>query len=214
MKPSCVYCLNENAETRDHIPPKCFFPKNVSTNINRITVPCCEPCRKQQKDDEFVRNVLTSVEAVEDHPAIASDISERRNRSFWNAPPKGLKLLEIIKKVEVVTPGGIYLGDRYAFTLRDSRMDKFMERAARAVMFDAYGETYFAARFEWVLNPDIPVTFPSAAPETSKRKQVADIFSYVVTPRVETKTSWVIMVFYQRVQILAKLDPPINSSRR
>ncbi len=206
MKASCVYCPSKDAPTRDHIPPRGFFPEKIPTNLNIITVPCCERCRKEQKDDEFIRNVLTSVEIVEDHPSISSDVSARRNRSIWNAPSKGLELFEIIKRVEVVSPGGIYLGDRYAFKLRNPRVDKFMERVTRAVIFDAHGQSYVEARFGWVLNPGIPVDILRAAPEACKRKQVADIFSYIATPQNGTGTSWVMMVFYGRVQILSRLD--------
>ena len=53
----CVYCRSPEDLTRDHIPPKSFFPKPRPNNL--ITVPCCRTCHKEfTENDEYLRNYL------------------------------------------------------------------------------------------------------------------------------------------------------------
>lgn len=67
-KKLCVYCRSPEELTRDHIPPKSFFPQPRPTNL--ITVPCCIDCHRGfTKDDEYLRNLLIFVDGNEGHPA-------------------------------------------------------------------------------------------------------------------------------------------------
>ena len=53
----CVNCRSPEDLTRDHIPPKSFFPKPRPNNL--ITVPCCRTCHKEfTENDEYLRNYL------------------------------------------------------------------------------------------------------------------------------------------------------------
>jgi hypothetical protein len=60
MKHICYYC-NEIATTKEHTPPKCFFPKKKDLpsgspdyRKNLITVPSCEKHNTgRSKDDEY-----------------------------------------------------------------------------------------------------------------------------------------------------------------
>jgi hypothetical protein len=62
---STCYCCHEQATSREHVPPKCIFPRKVP-NVQRdyrrnlFTVPSCE-LHNQAKthDDEYLRAVLT-----------------------------------------------------------------------------------------------------------------------------------------------------------
>ncbi len=42
----CAYCSSENANTKDHVPPKLIFPKSIRPTLqnNLIKVPCCFKC--------------------------------------------------------------------------------------------------------------------------------------------------------------------------
>lgn len=56
-KKLCVYCHSPKDLTRDHIPPKSFFPRPRPTNL--ITVPCCRNCHEELTGkDEYFRNYL------------------------------------------------------------------------------------------------------------------------------------------------------------
>ncbi len=52
----CYLCGTTENLTREHIPPKCLFPKPVPTNLRLHTVPCCYPCNNSaSQDDEYLR---------------------------------------------------------------------------------------------------------------------------------------------------------------
>lgn len=52
MNNSCVYC-GDYADTRDHVPSKCFLDEPYPDNLK--VVPCCRKCNnKFSKDEEYV----------------------------------------------------------------------------------------------------------------------------------------------------------------
>jgi hypothetical protein len=54
MSDRCYLCGSTAQLTRDHVPPKGFFPTPLPSNL--ITVPCCQACNASyQLDDEAVR---------------------------------------------------------------------------------------------------------------------------------------------------------------
>ena len=56
-KKLCVYCRSPKDLTRDHIPPRSFFPPPRPTDL--ITVPCCCNCHEEfTENDEYLRNYL------------------------------------------------------------------------------------------------------------------------------------------------------------
>ena len=56
-KKLCVYCRSSTDLTRDHIPPKSFFPAPRPTDL--ITVACCRECHEEStENDEYLRNYL------------------------------------------------------------------------------------------------------------------------------------------------------------
>src|SRR4028119_384032 len=60
------YCCEQTATTKDHIPPKCFFPekKYLSSNSpdyrsHLITIPSCsEHNNSRSRDDEYTAAVI------------------------------------------------------------------------------------------------------------------------------------------------------------
>ena len=64
----CVNCRSPEDLTRDHIPPKSFFPKPRPNNL--ITVPCCRTCHKEfTENDEYLRNYLIFSSQCRGHAA-------------------------------------------------------------------------------------------------------------------------------------------------
>lgn len=57
MRPTaCIYC-GKDADTRDHVPPKCFLRTPYPANL--ITVPSCRTCNNNaSKDEEYCRVVV------------------------------------------------------------------------------------------------------------------------------------------------------------
>lgn len=51
---TCYLCGSSTNLTRDHVPPKCLFPRPRPSNL--LTLSCCHPCNNSaSKDDEYLR---------------------------------------------------------------------------------------------------------------------------------------------------------------
>lgn len=118
IKPSCVYCGRVDASDHDHVPPLCLFPKPPA---DAITVPSCRQCNVNHgRDDERVRNLLTSLASTESHPAVLGHVAARRDRSLERDVNQRRgkhveHLLDSLTPVEIRTPGGLHVGRSEAF---------------------------------------------------------------------------------------------------
>ena len=71
QKKNCIYCGKREATERDHVPPKCFFPRPWPNDL--ITVPSCSICNRSfGKIDEFIRDVFISLDTTESKPELAT----------------------------------------------------------------------------------------------------------------------------------------------
>jgi hypothetical protein len=49
-----------NADTVDHVIPRCLYPESTGSLAQRLTVPACEACNKSWSDDEaHFRTIMT-----------------------------------------------------------------------------------------------------------------------------------------------------------
>lgn len=102
----CVYC-GDRADTEDHIPPVCLFPKPHPADL--IRVPSCKHCNnKASKDDEYFRLVLCMRRENAEHPAVTK-LFPVVLRSLEH--PKKLKMQRAVAKqitrLLERTPGGL-----------------------------------------------------------------------------------------------------------
>lgn len=57
-RPSCVYCIQGDGETVDHVPPKLLLARPYPKNL--LTVPACRKCNASfQANDEYTRFVVS-----------------------------------------------------------------------------------------------------------------------------------------------------------
>lgn len=59
----CVLCQLREATTRDHVPPKCLFPRPRPDNL--ITVPACAQCNNGASDHDDLFKVFLSMQVSE-----------------------------------------------------------------------------------------------------------------------------------------------------
>ena len=79
-KKLCVYCRSPKDLTRDHIPPRSFFPAPRPTDL--ITVPCCRECHEEfTENDAYLRNYLIFSPQCRGHAA-ARQLHESGLRSL------------------------------------------------------------------------------------------------------------------------------------
>ena len=154
MNKTCIYCGMRNAVELDHVPPKCFFPTPRPSNL--ITVPSCAQCNDSfSKDDERVRNLITSSENTEQHDAIKSQLAHKRNRSIFRK--KGITnlrhLIESIVLKDRHSQGGLYLRKAPAFNLDQPLMDRFFNRITRALLYHENAIGYVDCHIKWHMAP-------------------------------------------------------------
>lgn len=211
IMPSCIYCGTSNATDRDHVPPRCFFPRLPT---DAITVPSCRDCNKNYgKDDERVRNLLTSLASTETHPAVQGQVSVRRdralNRDVRERSGSHVKhLLDSIVPVEVRTPAGLYLAKRYAFQLDQPLLDRFFSRLTRALLWHESSVRAENCAIEWRKAPS-----PSAVGEMPPKLKAfllhgrhgsvgGDVFRYVGFLRQGSARSLWLFSFYDGVEVM------------
>ena len=203
----CIYCGKNPASTRDHVPPKSFFPRPRPANL--ITVPSCEDCNNVfGKDDERVRNIITSIHTTEVHPAICQQIADKRNRSFQRSEgfSNFLHLVSSIKLTEHQSDTGDYFHRTLAFNLDQKVFDRFVERMTRALLFYENGIKWTELDIKWKLSPNIQ-EIPSGVQTFLLNGQVKvigeDVFTYVGYFLQEKVTSLWFMNFYDGFEIMS-----------
>lgn len=204
MKPFCIYCGKNEGTTKDHIPPKCFF-LNPCPNLQRITVPCCEICRRRDEiNDATVRNILISTIEAEAHDAVQSQLAGARNRSFKFSHQLHL-VLSHLTQADIYSSGGIYLGAKPAFDLNNLMMDSFLHRIVRALLHKERKCGFVESNIEWRLNPPIEICHNFA--NDAKTRHIGDIFSYSYAFMENNLTSSIwLLTFYGNVRFFIHIQ--------
>lgn len=156
MATICIYCGENEANEKDHIPPKSFFPEPRPSDL--ITVPSCSECNRDfGKSDEIVRNLFVSLENTENHQAVIDQLGDKRNRSLdRNGGIHSYNhFLQNMTLVERYSEGGIYLGKYPAFNLDTNILDYFFERMVRGLLYHINDIEYGDYSFDWKMSPSM-----------------------------------------------------------
>src|SRR3990167_5778700 len=152
---TCVFCGNP-ANTREHIPAKQFF-KGVPEN-RLITVPSCSDCNKNfQKNEDFFRQFLAGF--LMDRSDHAKKLMENEvSRSIKRKPALGIQMFSQMKKVNLYTKSGIYLGPKTMYRVSDldyKMINSVVEKIIKGLFYHEFGETIpedWIIRIVWI-NP-------------------------------------------------------------
>lgn len=132
---SCVYCGSREALTKDHVPPKCLFPKPRGS---QITVPSCDSCNQSfKKDDEYFA-MAVAVEAYVEHPSAFRVWEQSLRPMILKGPGLRRMLSQSILEADVTTPAGVYLPDRQAILFKKGRIKRVVSRIARGLLWHHY----------------------------------------------------------------------------
>lgn len=205
----CIYCGEKEATTKDHVPPKSFFAKPWPSNL--ITVPSCDDCNgKYGKDDERIRNIITSIDTTEVHPMVQGKIDQKRDRSFRR--PEGRSnfdhLIGSIQMTNRYSDNGHNLGRAPAFNLDQGIVDNFLERMVRALLFKENGIEYTQLDVKWKMTPtekDL-ATMPNEIKAFLFSKPVKEIgngiFAYIGYFSEGKPNSLWLMNFYEGIEFM------------
>jgi hypothetical protein len=130
------YMCDADATTREHVPPRSFFPKGHRENL--VTVPSCIVHNHDQSlDIEYVRNIIVGFSGTNAH---AEPVFEIAKRSFERS---SALFRQTFGDFEIVHFEGEKTG---VFKVDLERMKSVMRPIANAIHFKDYGDRYSA---EW-----------------------------------------------------------------
>lgn len=205
-KTACIYCPTGIGTTDDHVPPRGFFENSIPNNANLITVPCCEDCRKKDSaNDEFVRNILASLEDTEVVDYVAKHIMPRRDRALTRSPAQLQKLFGMAKLVDIKDTTGVVIRQDWALSLDQPSIGQFLERTGRALLFEELGRGYFEGSFDWRLNPPIPDEIYRFAAQRYPKRKILDVVAYFVSTEYKG-VYWIVIQFYGAIEFLLRYE--------
>ncbi len=133
---TCYYC-GAKAVSSEHVPPRCFFPKNKRNNL--IQVPACELHNESTSiDDSYVLFIISS-------------FIGNNETGKTHSVDKGIKpllrseaLLTVMREnsINVYVDGGDGLENTKMINIDRSRFDEEIKKMAYALFFHTYGKRW------------------------------------------------------------------------
>jgi hypothetical protein len=135
--PSCVYCTIADGLTRDHVPPKSFFPTPRPANL--VTVPACLKCNQGAGRDEdyFLATLMFSEAGVT--PAGKKVWVDRLHRSYQKNVGLRRKIANSLQHRQIFTPAGIYIGRGMTIEYDEARLERVVLKIVRGLYFREQG---------------------------------------------------------------------------
>lgn len=206
---TCIYCGERPGLTNDHIPPKCFFEKKCPMDAQRVTVRCCESCRtKDEKIDAFVRNIIAGLSETEITPYVRAHILDRVTRSVEQLRWESHRLMEVMtwKRATIASARWLANVSLPAIKIDIPEMDRFFERIARGVLYDAFHKGFFAGRIRWLPFDNSPDPMKSFFQQQGIKRSILDVFEYQVSPPFGTGTYLALATFYRVKTFLIQVE--------
>jgi hypothetical protein len=195
-KTLCIYCGKNNGVTKDHVPPRCFFEKRCP-DLQRITVPCCDPCRLLGKlNDAKARNLIISTELAEPHRAVHGELAAARNRSFDCG--QFVPLMKHVVLLPLPPTNSTKMGLIPAFDFDSDVIDSFLLRVTRALLHVETSCGFVPCQVvRWCANPPEGNRFVS-----DRSRQVGDVFGYNAAISEDSPSSLWLLTFYERLHFM------------
>lgn len=141
---TCVYCGVAPGVTSDHVPSKAFFPKPRPSNL--ATVPACLTCNQNASRNEeyFLAALMFSEAGIKDTGKRLW--TEKLHRMYTKNLGLRRQVARSFRRVELVTPAGIYLGRRMSLHYDEKRLEAVAGKVIRGLFFLEQG---IAAPADW-----------------------------------------------------------------
>lgn len=202
------YLCGAPATTSDHVPPRGVFPSPRPANL--ITVPACKACNQGcSLDDEYFRTIVSA--ASRDSPQSLHLLKQRILPRVKEKPAMGIALLKSVRRVDVYSKEGIFLGRAPQITFDSARIQNVINKIVRGLFWyhtkqrlgvDTVVEDY-------ILNPEIEKPHQE---EISKLTlfNVGDgsVFSYCFAVDLSTQESVWFLMFYNDTTLFVTSTTP------
>jgi predicted CxxxxCH...CXXCH cytochrome family protein len=217
LKPDSCYMCERPAVSREHAPPKCFFPEAKDLEgfagdlrRNLITVPSCdEHNSKRSTDDEYAMAV--TVMYFDNNPVADTHFGTKVVRALRRSPAFTASVFHNPKPVRV---GG---QPSLAATVDIARYDTVMEHTCRAIYCHEFGEKLTTKLTLWTTNflypnlqPDehlsaMGYTVRRLLRDTRRKGENPDVFWYQVFHNPSSLSAFRLQ-FYGGLSIYAFAD--------
>lgn len=203
----------------DHVVASSFFRKPYPENL--VTVPACSTCnRRKAKDDTFLRDALTS--DIDANPSeAASTVFEAVRRSSLRDSSEFARLVRIqtLKRVPLVTPAGLYVGEAHGVTLPHGRIERCLFWIVRGLYFDHLKEpfptdvVYEVRRHPASVFPELLSAIRQADGSDPPTRRMADVFGCAYGRGVDLRDSIWLLWFYEKAlfSVITTPQPDPNS---
>ena len=136
----CVYCVNANEETKDHVPPRGIFAKDNRDDL--IRVPACFNCNNSfSKDDEWMTQLVATNAEFQEFPGIG-EVTDRALRAVSRPESYGLlaSIVSNFTDVELWASAsgrsdGIYIRNTPAIQFDGDRFKRIISRIVRGLFW-------------------------------------------------------------------------------
>jgi hypothetical protein len=145
----CYICCEVGADTKDHIIPKCFFVPSFPDNL--LTLPAHYRCQNQLWE-EYLRNIAVALSGRSVSAKTLWD--DKVARSFErNRPLRDSLRSSLLKRVDLVSPGGIWLGSTPGIRVNTNHFYPPLEKIVRG-LYRHYTGRFLPkdAAFDWAIN--------------------------------------------------------------
>lgn len=140
MGMKCVYCVNADAETKDHVPPKGIFATDNRDDM--IRVPACFNCNNSfSKDDDWLLQLIATNAEFQEFPGIG-EVTDRGFRAVSRPESRGLLESFVANFTEVELwanaasgSDGIYIGNAPAIQFDGDRFKMIISRIVRGLFW-------------------------------------------------------------------------------
>jgi len=137
----CAYCGVTPAATRDHVVPKCLFPKPLPPLL--ITAPVCLKCNQDKaRDEQYLRDALIVDIYTSEHPMAKAIFDGEMARARARNRSEIARTARDARMEPLYTPGGIYLGHHATMPLDWERISRTISLMVRGLYWKLRGEPF------------------------------------------------------------------------
>jgi hypothetical protein len=204
----CVICGQAKACSRDHVPPKCIFPKPRPDDL--VTVPACAACNMQRSglDEQFkVFLGLTVGYHLDGDKSYRLPIQRTlaHNRK-WRSD-----ILTSMQRVVIRDP--VNLASQSAIAVRLDRIahDTVVERTVRGLYFHHIGKILgnrYPLTVQWLRVLDDELFGDSNGWNTGTIEDTALVYKYATNVDDPSLTAWVLQ-FFQKTWSIVLSTPKV-----
>ena len=184
-KQICYLCgtsIEKGQLSREHVPPKAFYPKNVRAGLNLQALFAHKICNEDyRKDEEYFQHTLLIEVLNQKSPITKQLLSDLRRRS--RKPQTPALMRKILKGASNVTPGGIHLPKKVLQVEVDQlRIERVVLKIVRGLFYIENGNFLpleNAKDIRFCLNKnEVPELYRLYWPHTELRSVCQEVFSY------------------------------------